>query len=226
MDPFDNTVLPGFESVSSYEQRPLPPPVLAPRVIEPAVIEPPSLVAADVNTSPDAEPPDEVELPPHAGTFEVEVVKSARRKSTVGSTLTGSRLTLTVPAWMGQADIDKWVAEMSKRWASKIATDAVDLPKRAATLASRYKLPTPVSIGWSNMATQWGSCTPSKRTIRLSTRLAGFPDWVLDYVIVHELAHISVPDHSAGFWALVHRYPRTERARGYLIAKAGDDESE
>lgn len=211
---FENALLPGFESVAAVPRAPLPPPA-----------PPAELTAADVNTS-DAEPPAEVELPPRAGLFDVEVVKSARRKSTVGSTLTGSRLTLTVPSWMGQADIDKWTIEMTKRWSSKIATDAVDLPERAATLATRYKLQKPISIGWSNMATQWGSCTPSKKTIRLSTRLAGFPHWVLDYVIVHELAHISVPDHSAAFWALVHRYPRTERARGYLIAKAGDDESE
>ena len=42
------------------------------------------------------------------------------------------------------------------------------------------------------------------------------PSWVLDYVLVHELAHLRVPGHGPKFWALVDRYPRTERARGYL----------
>ena len=42
------------------------------------------------------------------------------------------------------------------------------------------------------------------------------PDWVLDYVLVHELAHLVVPGHGPQFWSLVDRYPRTERARGYL----------
>ena len=65
---------------------------------------------------------------------------------------------------------------------------------------------------------RWGSCTPATRTIRLSTRLAAFPDWVIDYVIVHELAHLVVHGHGPDFWDLVNRYPRTERARGYLIA--------
>jgi hypothetical protein len=42
------------------------------------------------------------------------------------------------------------------------------------------------------------------------------PHWVRDYVLVHELAHLLVPGHGPDFWALVQRYPRTERARGYL----------
>jgi hypothetical protein len=59
--------------------------------------------------------------------------------------------------------------------------------------------------------------------------LAREPGWVLDYVIVHELAHLRVRRHGPGFWALVERYPLTERARGFLIARAlergeGEDE--
>ena len=48
--------------------------------------------------------------------------------------------------------------------------------------------------------------------------------WVLDYLLVHELAHLVVGDHSSVFWEVVNRYPKAERARGYLIAKSGDDE--
>jgi predicted metal-dependent hydrolase len=43
---------------------------------------------------------------------------------------------------------------------------------------------------------------------------------VLDYVIVHELAHLVVPGHGRKFWGLVDRYPRAERARGWLMARA------
>jgi hypothetical protein len=66
------------------------------------------------------------------------------------------------------------------------------------------------------MAARWGSCTPADGTIRVSERLREMPGWVLDYVLVHELAHLLVPGHGADFWELVGRYPRAERARGYL----------
>jgi hypothetical protein len=42
------------------------------------------------------------------------------------------------------------------------------------------------------------------------------PGWVVDYVLVHELAHLLEPGHDEPFWAWVHRYPRSERAMGYL----------
>ncbi|MEO7427764.1 MAG: M48 family metallopeptidase, partial [Acidimicrobiales bacterium] len=88
-------------------------------------------------------------------------------------------------------------------------------------------LPAPRSIQWvTNQRQRWGSCTPSASEIRISDRIAGFPDWVLDAVIVHELAHLVHLQHSAEFWALAQRYPKTERAYGFLIAKQLTDEDE
>jgi glycosidase len=93
----------------------------------------------------------------------------------------------------------------------------------ATTLARRYQLPRPRDIRWADdMVTRWGSCTTTTGHIRISTRLAAFPDWVIDYVIVHELAHLEVAGHGPDFWRLAHRYPKAERAIGYLIAKAAD----
>jgi hypothetical protein len=68
----------------------------------------------------------------------------------------------------------------------------------------------------TNQRSRWGSCTPDDGTIRLSTQLRGMPGWVVDYVLMHELTHLLVPGHGQPFWDLVNRYPRTERARGYL----------
>jgi hypothetical protein len=75
----------------------------------------------------------------------------------------------------------------------------------------------PASVRWvDNQQHRWGSCTPDNGTIRISTRLKGLPEWVINYVIIHELAHLLVPSHGPEFWALVEQYPKAERARGFL----------
>ena len=156
--------------------------------------------------------------------FVVTIERSARRKRTVGAQLVGGVLTVVVPTWMSRAEQDHWVDVMSGRFRRKMSADRVDLADRALTLSRRYDLARAREIRWSDdMLKRWGSCTPSTGVIRISTRLARFPDWVIDYVIVHELAHLEVNDHSSMFWNLVHRYPKAERAIGYLIAKSGDD---
>ncbi len=95
----------------------------------------------------------------------------------------------------------------------------VGLLSRAQALSARYLdgAAVPSSVRWvDNQQGRWGSCTPADGSIRLSRRLLGMPGWVLDYVIVHELAHLIVADHGPGFWRLVAGYPKTERAKGYL----------
>lgn len=156
--------------------------------------------------------------------FEVEVVRSTRRKRTVGAHMVGSLLRVTVPSWMSRAEELHWVETMSGRFARKLSAERIDLPQRASALGRRYDLSRPREISWvGDMTARWGSCTPSTGVIRMSNRLAAFPDWVVDYVIVHELAHLDVADHSDEFWRLVYRYPKAERAIGYLIAKSGDE---
>ena len=77
--------------------------------------------------------------------------------------------------------------------------------------------PAPVAVRWvANQRQRWGSCTPSTGVIRLSDRLQAMPSWVVDYVLVHELAHLVEAAHSPAFWRLVRGYPEAERARGYL----------
>jgi predicted metal-dependent hydrolase len=159
--------------------------------------------------------------------FTVEVVRSRRRTRTVGAQLRGSVLKVSVPSWMSSVEEQRWVAEMSRRYARRLDAGRIDLKRRASVLATRYDLPMPSTIEWvETMRTRWASCTPAAKSIRLSTRLATFPDWVRDYVIVHELAHLREAAHTPRFWQLVERYPLTERARGYLIAKSGDEELE
>ncbi len=74
------------------------------------------------------------------------------------------------------------------------------------------------SIGFTEMQHLWGSCTFTDGAIRIARRAASLPDWVLDYLLVHELAHLVHSDHGAEFHELENRYPLTERAKGYLLA--------
>jgi predicted metal-dependent hydrolase len=153
----------------------------------------------------------------------VEVVRSARRRKTVQAREVGGVLRVSIPASMTVADEQRWVAEMVRRMERRAASDTIDLSARAEVLAERYGLLRPAAIRWvDNQEWRWGSCTPSDGTIRVSSRLVGEPAWVLDYVIVHELAHLSVPHHDRRFWALVGRYPLAERARGFLMARGLD----
>lgn len=163
---------------------------------------------------------DLVEEPP----FRVEVVRSKRRTKSYAGRLADGVLRVTVPSWMGAGDEERAVAEMTARFRRKMSTERIDLRRRMLHLERTYGLPAAREIRWSDdMQARWASCTPGTSTIRVSTRIAAFPDWVVDYVLVHEMAHLRHPGHDAAFWQAVNVYPRTERAIGYLIAKSGDD---
>ena len=95
----------------------------------------------------------------------------------------------------------------------------VPMSANSTELARRYRLPIPSSIRFvANQRSRWGSCTPSTGEIRVSDRIARFPGWVLDAVIVHELAHLVEAHHGPAFHALADRYPKQERAHGFLLA--------
>jgi len=152
----------------------------------------------------------------------VEVRRSARRRRTVSAYRDGQRTVVLLPARMSRAEEERWVTTMLAQLAAREAgaqLGDVDLLARARALSERYLdgRAEPASVRWvDNQRSRWGSCTPADRTIRICRALAEMPGWVLDYVLVHELAHLLVPGHGPRFWALVERFPRTERARGYL----------
>jgi len=156
--------------------------------------------------------------------MQTEVIRSARRKKTVQARLVDGVLRVMIPAAMSAAEEERWVAEMMRKLGRRTDAARIDLTERARRLAGRYGLPEPEEIVFSGrQRTRWGSCSPDQARIRISDRIATFPRWVVDYVIVHELAHLQDPSHSARFWSAVNRYPLAERARGYLLAKGGED---
>lgn len=153
--------------------------------------------------------------------MQIEVKRSTRRHKTVQARLVDGVLHVAIPDRFTAAEEHHWVTTMERRFRDRHDANRIDLADRARRLAARYDLPAPQSIEWSGRQnTLWGSCTTTSGKIRISRRAASFPRWVLDYIIVHELAHLEVPRHSRVFWRLVGRYELTERARGYLTAKA------
>ncbi|MHB1294954.1 MAG: M48 metallopeptidase family protein [Anaerolineae bacterium] len=159
--------------------------------------------------------------------IEVRVIRSARRKKTISARLLNWRtLEVRAPLGVPEAVLLRHIEDLKRKALSQqqrlrnLPSDG-DLEQRAMRLnqalfggALRWR-----SIRFvGNQHTCFGSCTPSHGTIRISDRLAKVPDFVLDYVIVHELAHLLEPNHTRAFWELVYRYERTERARGYLMA--------
>jgi predicted metal-dependent hydrolase len=155
----------------------------------------------------------------------VEVRRSQRRRRTVSAYREGERVVVLIPDRFSRAEETEWVARMLARLAAReerIRRTDSELLLRARRLISRY-LPdrageiVPASVRWvTNQNGRWGSCTPEDATIRISHRIQEMPDWVVDYVLLHELAHLAVPSHNADFWELVNRFPKAERARGYL----------
>lgn len=156
------------------------------------------------------------------GTPEVEVRRSKQRRRTIQARLEGDRIIVMIPAAYTKAQernaVEQMVARLLAR-APRRRTSDEELMKRAKQLSDSYLggLARPESVRWvSNQRSRWGSCTPGERTIRLSERLQGMPGWVVDYVLVHELAHLIEPSHSDEFWAWVHNFPQAEKAKGYL----------
>lgn len=155
-------------------------------------------------------------------TSAVEIRRSSRRRSTVSAYREGDRTIVLLPARMSEAEEQRWVGVMLDKLAaqeSKRMLGDAELAARAELLSDQYLggRARPNSVRWvTNQNTRWGSCTPADGSIRLSHRLQGMPSYVLDYVLLHELAHLLVPGHGSPFWRLLDAYPRTERALGYL----------
>jgi len=150
----------------------------------------------------------------------VEVVYSRRRRKTVQAAVVDGVIRVQAPAGMDPDELERTIEHLVDRLERRYQASGVDLDERAALLARRYDLPLPTRVTWAEQRSRWGSCTPSTGHIRISTRLAAWPPWVLDYVLVHELAHLVHADHSPAFRALVDRYPKAERARGFLFAQS------
>ncbi len=152
---------------------------------------------------------------------DVEVRRSARRRRTVTAFRENGKTIVVIPASLSAKEESDWVERMLVRIRAQESrlTAQGDLAERAVVLSQRYfgGRARPSSVRWvTNQNSRWGSCTPSEGTIRLSHRLKGMPEWVIDSVLVHELAHLFESGHGPRFQALVSAYPQMDRAQGFL----------
>jgi len=159
--------------------------------------------------------------------IQIRIIRSANRAKTISARLVddGAVIEVLAPAAATDAElapiIERLKGRILRHKAKAETADDGALAGRAAEINRQYFAG---KLRWNdiryvtNQQKRYGSCTPATGVIRISHRLAAMPAWVRDYVIVHELAHLAEANHGPRFWRLVNRYPKTERARGYLIA--------
>jgi len=165
--------------------------------------------------------------------LDIKIIRSKRRKKTVSAELVNwYTLQVRAPETMSDRDLEPLIADLARKVLAKrhkmrdfSSDDALE--KRAQYWNERLfkgKLKWRSVRFVGNQSKRFGSCSPQRGTIRISDRLADVPQFVLDYVIVHELAHLVEANHSKAFWSLVYQYPLVERARGYLMALQFEEE--
>ena len=153
----------------------------------------------------------------------IRILATRRRRRTVAARLRAGVLEVMVPASMPAWEQRRWAEKMRERIEKQMRRRQPSderLARRAEALNERYfggRLRW-ASVGFTDTKSLWGSCTFTSGAIRIASRLANFPDWVLDFVLLHELAHLVHSDHGPAFRELLDRYPLAERARGYLLA--------
>jgi predicted metal-dependent hydrolase len=153
---------------------------------------------------------------------DVEVRRSSRRRRTVTAYRENGRTIVLVPARMANNEIATYVEDLVRRLDARdrrTLPDDDQLRRRAEELSARFlhDKARPSSVRWvTNQRKRWGSCTPVDGSIRLSMRLQGMPDYVVDYVLLHELAHLLVPGHGADFESLMSGFPQLDQARSFL----------
>ncbi len=151
----------------------------------------------------------------------LEIRSSTRRKKTATAWWQGQTLIVAVPAHVRgseREEIIEWLIQRSHRRRPTMAASDPELLERARILVKTYDLRVePASVRFvSTQNRRWGSCTPETGAIRLSDRLAPVPGWVLDAVLVHELAHLAHADHGEDFRRLADRFPRQKEASIFL----------
>ena len=183
-----------------------------------------------------------IELQKENQTLVLSVVRSARK--TIGlQVCENSDAVLRIPNQLSADALQKFldsehawiwkkVEQMQMRMEQRQETGAVPvgelsrdelekIKKKIESRVNAYKKAMGVTIGWitiRNQKTRWGSCS-SKGNLNFNYQLYYLPDELLDYVVIHELAHRRYMDHSKEFWAEVEKYCPDYRERRQQLKK-------
>ena len=165
--------------------------------------------------------------------MEIQIIRSPKRKRSISARMVGDVMRVNAPAHMPEPTLQEIVNKFQRRFERRKLRKELNLKENLLNVYSRLNkkyFEGKISVKSIEYATdqtrKWGVCNSRNKAIRISHRLAAMPQWVRDYVVVHEMAHILQPNHSPDFWNLVERYELSERARGYLIAKGIEDTDE
>lgn len=165
----------------------------------------------------------------------VDVRRSPRARQWRLEVPWGEPARLTVPQGTSRAEVARvlaekrhWIAEQRRRQVPRLCLERLSVSESEARHAARELVSLlaeeeaeRIGVAYDRIRigaqrTLWGSCSP-RGTLSFNWRLVLAPLEVLDYVVVHELCHLRVPDHSRQFWALVelHR-PHWRHRRDWL----------
>lgn len=157
--------------------------------------------------------------------MEVKVFRSSRRLSTVSARLFKDTLLVNAPLMLSRERLEKIIADFKLKFEKKELKEKLgnkhNLIRVANRLNKKYfgnKLKINSIEYVTNQKRKFGCCNYRTANLRISHKIGLMPEWVREYVIIHEMAHLIEPNHSRAFWDIVSRYKLAERARGYLMA--------
>lgn len=162
---------------------------------------------------------------------EIKILRSKKRKRCVSARMVKDILIVRAPEHIADERLQKVIGELKAKIERKQLREELNkdqfLVRRAQEINKQYfedKLHINSIQYVTSQNSKFACCNYRTGNIRISHRIGKMPQWVKDYVIVHELAHLVVPDHSQAFWEVVNRYKLSERARGYLLAVGSHEE--